>query len=171
VTKQLGWVCLALITWTGSRFTLQRSAALKRSRYQIPPESVLLDHALGDNTARLRVLRSASGSAADVQFDRAESSLMPLDGHTQRCEQTLGRVEVHHDPLVRLDVLAAGRERLGIQAEVEDHLLGSRRYPAEVGVRRQSARIVNDDLGCRGLGCEAGVLSVSFSLISGSCHH
>jgi len=69
VTKQLGWVCLALITWTGSRFTLQKSAALKRSRYQIPPESVLLDHALGDDTARLRVLRSARGSAADVQFN------------------------------------------------------------------------------------------------------
>ncbi len=69
MTRQLGWVCLALITWTGSSFALQRGAALSGSRYPAEPESVLLDHALGDDTARLRVLRSARGSAADVQFN------------------------------------------------------------------------------------------------------
>ena len=87
------------------------------------------------------------GAAADVELDRAEGSLVPLDRHAQGRQQALGRVEVHDDPLVGLHVLAAGGERLGIQAEVEDDLLGSRGHSAEVGVRRKGARIVDDDLG------------------------
>ena len=93
---------------------------------------------------------------------------MPLDRHAQGRQEPLGRVEVHHDPLIRLDVLAAGGERLRIQAEVEDDFLGSRRDSAEIGVRRQRPRIVDDDLGCAGLrsSARAGRLGPSFSLIS-----
>ena len=91
---------------------------------------------------------------------------MTLDGHAQGRQEPLGRVEVHHDPLVRLDVLAAGRERLRIEAEVEDDLLGSRRDPAEIGVRRQGAGIVDDDLGGLTLRVLLRVSSVRLSFIS-----
>ena len=82
----------------------------------------------------------------------AEGLLVPLDRHAQGRQEPLGRVEVHHDPLVRLDVLPAGRERLGIEAEVEDHFFGSGRDPAEVRVGRQRPRVVDDDLGLLLLG-------------------
>ena len=107
-----------------------------------------LNDALGADAAGLRVEGwGARGPAADVELDRAEGSLVPLDRHAQRGQEPLGGVEVHHDSLVGLHVLTTGGERLGIEAEVEDDLLGRRGDPAEIGVRRKRRGIVNDDLG------------------------
>ncbi len=84
-------------------------------------------------------------TAADVELDRAEGLFVTLDRHADGRQEPLGRVSVHDDPLARLDVLAAGREGLGIEPEVEDDFLGGGGYPAEVGVRRQGPRVVDDN--------------------------
>ncbi len=65
---------------------------------------------------------------------------MALNGHAQGRQEPLRRVKVHDDPLIGLDLLAAGRERLRVEAEVEDDLLGRRRDATEIGVRREGRR-------------------------------
>ena len=118
--------------------------------------------------------RCAACSPSDVQLDRAEHPFVPLDRHPQGGQEPLGRVEIHHDPLIGFDVLAAGCERLRIQAEVENHFLRGGRDPAEVRVGRKGRRIVDDNLGLLlGLGVLRGWTPLgaslpSFSLISGS---
>ena len=75
-----------------------------------------LDDTLRSDASRLGVrgLMGATGcAAADVEFDRAEGPFVPLDGHAQRGQEPLGRVEVHHDSLVRLHVLAAASRTAG----------------------------------------------------------
>jgi hypothetical protein len=73
-------------------------------------------------------------AAADVELDRTESLLVALDRRADGRQEPFGRVKVHDDPLNRLDVLAAGCERLHIQPKVEDDFLGRGGYPTEVGV-------------------------------------
>ena len=98
---------------------------------------------------------------------------MALNGHAQGRQEPLGRVEIHHDPLIGFDVLTTGGKRLRIQAEVENDFLGGGRDPAEIRVGRQGRGIVDDDLG---LLLRLGILRgwtpfgslPSFSLISGS---
>ena len=88
-----------------------------------------------------------AGAPPDVQLDGAKGSFMPLNRHSQGRQEPLGRVEIHHDPLIGLDVLPAGGEWLRIQAEVEDDLFRSRRDPAEIGVRGKRRGIVDDHFG------------------------
>ena len=78
---------------------------------------------------------------------------MALDRHAQGRQEPLGGVEVHHEPLVGLHVLAAGGERLGVQAEVEDDLFGGGGDAAEVRVRGQRAGVVDEDFGLLRLPC------------------
>ncbi len=126
--------------------------------------------AAGAAVRRRRTARPPS----HVELDRAEHPFVPLNGHPQRGQEPLGRVEVHHDPLIGFDVLAAGCKRLRIQAEVEDDFLGRGRDPAEIRIGRQRRGIVDDDLGLL-LGlwilcgwAPSGTSLPSFSLISGS---
>ena len=96
---------------------------------------------------------------------------MSLNGHAQGGQEPLGRVEIHHDPLIGFDVLTTGRKRLRIQAEVENDFLGGGGDPAEIRVRRQGRGIVDDDLGLLlrlGILGGSGALLCSLSLISGS---
>jgi hypothetical protein len=93
------------------------------------------------------LLVRGSGAAADVELDGSKGLLMSLDRHAQSRQQSLGRVKIHNEPLVRLDVLTTGGEWLGVEPEVENHFLGRRSDAAEVRVGRQRLRIVDDDLG------------------------
>src|SRR5215207_1602461 len=69
----------------------------------------LFDDALGTARRPALLLRelllSRTGPTAHVELDRAEGLLVPLDCHAQSREQALGCIEIHDDPLVRLDVL------------------------------------------------------------------
>ncbi len=73
--------------------------------------------------SRLRLWRR--DATADIEFNHTEGLLVSLNRLADGHQEPLGSVRAHDDPLRRLDLLAAGREGLGIQPKVEDHFLGS----------------------------------------------
>ena len=116
----------------------------------------LFDDPLRTDPAGLGVSLGCPGAHRRTSSSMAEGPFMALDGHAQGRQEPLGRVEVHDDPLIGFDVLAACCEGLRIEAEVEDDFLGGCRDAAEIGIGRKRAGIVDDDFGRPDLAGSAG---------------
>jgi len=69
-----------------------------------------------------------------------------LVGQRQGVQHPFGRVEVRDDPVRDGNRLRRHAERLWIEPEIDDQLLGRPGDPAEVGVGRHRLRIVDLDL-------------------------
>lgn len=72
---------------------------------------------------------------------------MPLDGHRQRAQQSLGREEIHDDPLADLDRFGGNADRLRIEAKIDNQLFGRPGDAAEIRVQGQDVRVVDSQLG------------------------
>jgi hypothetical protein len=60
----------------------------------------------------------------DIGFQDAENRFVALDRHLQRCQQSLGSVEIHDDPLLDMDGILGNAHGLGIQSKVNDQFFG-----------------------------------------------
>jgi len=56
----------------------------------------------------------------NIGFQHAEHRFMPLHGHLQRGQQSLGGEEIHDNPLLDLDRILRNPDRLGIESKVDD---------------------------------------------------
>ena len=93
-----------------------------------------------------RCLRHAE-PLVDVGLQHAKDGFMPLDGHRQGAQQTLGREEIDDDPLADLDRFRRNADRLGVQTEVDDQFFGRAGDAAEIRVQGQDVRVVDSQLG------------------------
>ena len=118
---------------------------------------------VADTLSAMRMLRQASravatqltslparAAAADdallhVGLQHAERLLVPLDRHVQGLQHPLGREVVGDDPLLHFDRLGRHAEGLGVEAEVEDQLLGRAGDAAEIGVQAHGVLVVHFD--------------------------
>jgi hypothetical protein len=82
-----------------------------------------------------------------IGLEDAKGLLVPLDGHVERLQHSLGREVVDDDPLLHVDWLGRDAEWLCVQAEVENQLFGRAGDTAEIRVERNCVLVGYFDAG------------------------
>ncbi len=93
-----------------------------------------------------RVLLLYSETLLNIGFKDAEDRFMALNRHLQRSQQSLGRVEIHNDPLLDMDRILWNSNGLGIQTKVNNELFWRACNAAEIRIKGDRVFIFHLDL-------------------------
>jgi hypothetical protein len=89
----------------------------------------------------------------NVSLKHPKNLLVTLDGHLQSRKQTLGRVEIHNDPLLDMDRILGNPNRLWIQTKVDNQLFWGSSDSAKVRIQGNRVFVLDlygDLLNCLG---------------------